>query len=190
MNCGVTSITTRNNQATGVLLETGEFIQAEKIISTCGIRETEELLNLNAIEDETIRTGKFSIIESIRGFDGHPRDFGWDETVIFFNKSNQFNYDCPKSLVDLESGVICMPDNYGNPTSGKESKIRVTHPANFSEWNKLPEPEYRAKKKKWEETILKQAMNFLPNGQNQLSATYRKNTSYRYLYSNDYQKVY
>ena len=57
MNCGVTSITTRNNQATGVLLETGEVIQAEKIISTCGIRETEELLNLNAIEDETIRTG-------------------------------------------------------------------------------------------------------------------------------------
>ena len=165
MNCGVTSITTKNDQATEVILETGEVIQAEKIISTCGIRETEKLLNLPAIEDETVRTGKFSIIESIRVFDGHPHDFGWDETVIFFNKSDQFTYNCPETLVDLESGVICIPDNYGHQKSGKESKIRVTHPANFAKWADLPESEYKAKKKKWEKTILEQAMNFLPDGQ-------------------------
>ncbi len=165
MNCGVTSITTKNDQATEVLLETGEVIEAEKIISTCGIRETEKLLNLPAIEDENVRIGKFSIIESIRVFDGHPRDFGWDETVIFFNKSDKFTYNCPETLVDLESGVICIPDNYGNQTSGKESKMRVTHPANFSKWSDLLEPEYKEKKKKWEQTILEQAMHFLPNGQ-------------------------
>ena len=41
---------------------------------------------------------------------------------FFFNDDEHFNYSCPQSLVDLKSGVICMPDNYGSPDSGKESK--------------------------------------------------------------------
>ena len=108
MNCGVKSITTRGDRATGVILDSGEIIRSNQIISTCGIRETEELLNLPLTEGESTQTGKFSIIESIRVFDGHPNDFGWDETVVFFNQSEKFNYNCPDSLVDLTSGVICL----------------------------------------------------------------------------------
>ncbi len=164
MNCGVKSITTNDNQATEVILENGEVIHAQHIISTCGIRETEMLLNHSAIDSETAETGNFSIIESIRVIDGHPTDFGLSETTIFFNKTDRFTYDCPENFVDLHSGVICMPDNYGKPEPGRESKIRVTHPANYQKWSELSEDEYKDEKSDWEETILEQAMNFLPNG--------------------------
>ena len=164
MNCGVKSITTRGDRATGVILDSGEIIRSNQIISTCGIRETEELLNLPLTEGESTQTGKFSIIESIRVFDGHPNDFGWDETVVFFNQSEKFNYNCPDSLVDLTSGVICMPDNYGSPREGKEAKLRVTHPANFEMWSALPRDEYIDQKTTWEAIILEHAMRYLPNG--------------------------
>jgi hypothetical protein len=142
----------------------GETIQAKQIISTCGVRETEDLLNQPALEPETAVTGKFSVIESIRVFDGHPRDFGWDETIVFFNESDTFNYDCPEGLVDIKSGVICLPDNYGSANEHQESKIRVTHPANFSQWSALSEIEYSQTKRLWEKTLLENALQYLPMG--------------------------
>ena len=165
MNCGVSAITTKGNSVTEVILDSGESIRPGCIISTCGIRETEDLLNFPASKTANTETGRFSIIESIRVLDGHPTNFGWNETVVFFNQSEKFTYNCPDDLVDLESGVICMPDNYGQPESGKESKIRVTHPANFQKWSELTKDEYKMQKSSWEKTILEEAMNFLPNGQ-------------------------
>lgn len=170
MNCAVKSIITEKNLATKVILESGEIICADKIISTCGIRETEDLLNLPVNKQENAETGKFSIIESIRVFDGHPTDFGWDETVIFFNESEQFDYGCPDSLVDQRSGVICMPDNYGPSKKAEEAKLRVTHPANFSKWSSLPQNEYQAQKINWERTILEGAMYYLPKGNDLLNS--------------------
>jgi phytoene dehydrogenase-like protein len=163
MNCGVQKIVTHKDMATEVILESGESITAKKIISTCGIKETEALLNQDITDNQRPETGNFSIIESIRIIDGHPKDFAWDETVVFFNRTEKFTYDCPEGLVDLDSGVICMPDNYGQPV-GKESKIRITHPANFSKWHALEPVEYKTKKKNWENEILENSLNYLPGG--------------------------
>jgi len=164
MNCAVQSIQSTEDEVTEVLLENGERIQAQQIISTCGVIETAELLNQTAIEPDKARTGEFSVIESIRVFTGHPKDFGWDETIVFFNGSNKFDYNCPDGLVDLRSGVICMPDNYGPADESQDSKIRVTHPANFSKWSVLSENEYSDQKSYWESTLLENAMQYLPNG--------------------------
>ena len=164
MNCAVQSIQSTEDEVTEVVLENGERIQAQQIISTCGVIETAELLNQTAIEPDKARTGEFSVIESIRVFTGHPKDFGWDETIVFFNESNKFDYNCPDGLVDLRSGVICMPDNYGPADESQDSKIRVTHPANFSKWSVLSENEYSDQKSYWESTLLENAMQYLPNG--------------------------
>ena len=189
MNAAVQSISTCEDMATEVVLDSGEIIRAEQIISTCGIKETENLLNQPVIEPETAETGNFSVIESIRVFDGHPQDFGWNETVIFFNQSEKFDYKCPDQLVDLRSGVICMPDNYGPPQKGKESKLRVTHPANFSKWSQLAKEDYSTHKAEWEKIILEQAMGYLPNGamehdrlirQTQLTDTFTPTTVKRF----------
>ena len=122
------------------------------------------MLNQTAIEPDKARTGEFSVIESIRVFTGHPKDFGWDETIVFFNESDKFDFNCPNGLVDLRSGVICMPDNYGPADESQDSKIRVTHPANFSKWSVLSENEYSDQKSYWESTLLENAMQYLPNG--------------------------
>jgi len=164
MNCPVQAISSTGDEVTEVVMANGETIQAKQIISTCGVRETEDLLNQPALEPETAVTGKFSVIESIRVFDGHPRDFGWDETIVFFNESDTFNYDCPNGLVDIKSGVICLPDNYGSANEQQESKIRVTHPANFSQWSALSKSEYSQTKRLWEKTLLENALQYLPMG--------------------------
>ena len=164
MNSAVRSIRTKGDKAKEIILESGETIKVEKIISTCGIRETESLLQESCIEPDEAQTGQFSIIESIRVFKGHPKDLSWDETVVFFNRSNRFVYDCPKGLVDLESGVICLPDNYGTNHQVEESKLRVTHPANFHKWSELSEAQYLKEKNYWEKTMLDNALSYLPDG--------------------------
>ena len=49
MNCGVQKIVTHKDQATEVILESGESITAKKIISTCGIKEHDESWEINVI---------------------------------------------------------------------------------------------------------------------------------------------
>jgi phytoene dehydrogenase-like protein len=164
MNCAVQSIIARGDQVTQVALESGEIIETKQVISTCGLRETEELLCENALDPDTAETGHFSIIESIRVFLGSPRDFGWEETVVFFNQTANFSYQCPDDFVDLNSGVICLPDNYGSGKGEKEAKMRVTHPANFDKWAGLSEDSYYLEKAKWEKNILENALKYLPGG--------------------------
>ena len=60
-----------------------------------------------------------------------------------------------------------MPDNYGSPDSGKESKIRVTHPANYSKWAELTSSDYTAEKKSWEKRIMDNSLRYLQGGEKQ-----------------------
>ena len=161
MNCAVDSISVKGDQVNEVILASGEIIKANKIISTCGIRETEILLNQNDLAFKSSETGEFSVIESIRVLNGHPQDLGWEETVIFFNDDEHFKFICPNNLVDLTSGVICMPDNYGCPDSANESKIRVTHPANFAKWSELSSSDYQMKKNFWEQQMMDNSLRYL-----------------------------
>ena len=169
MNTPVKSIQTKADRVTKIELENGEFVTANHYISTCGGLETENLLQPSPIT-KNFETGRFSIIESISVFQGHPQDLGWDETVIFFNKTDSFSYKEPKDLVDTDSGVICIPDNYGSSDHPvkKESKLRVTHPANYSLWSTLDEKAYENEKRLWENKILENGLNYLPSGQDNL----------------------
>ena len=81
----------------------------------------------------------------------------------FFNNSEKFNYDCPNDFIDLNSGVICLPENYGDSIDHSEFKLRITHPANFDKWNALSEEEYVEQKKKNEEEIFQNGLQFLSN---------------------------
>ena len=73
--------------------------------------------------------------------------------------------------MDLTSGVICLPENYGNYSGQpiQESKLRITHPANFDLWNKMGSENYYDKKKDWASQILENGIRNLPNGQLQLA---------------------
>ena len=121
MNTPIKSIERYQDQITQVITESGESFRAKHYISTCGGLETEKLLN-PLIRKMDFELGRFSIVESISVFEGHPRDLGWKETVVFFNEDEEFYYEEPAEAVDLKSGVICMPENYGSYEALKTRK--------------------------------------------------------------------
>ena len=127
MNCGVKTIRTQSGKVSEIVLQNGESLKSDYVISTCGAVETEALLEPESSAQSTTE-GKFSIMESIFVFEGKPKDFGWEETVIFFNDSEIFNYDEPKDLIDLHSGVICIPENYGNQEIPSAKRANCDHP--------------------------------------------------------------
>ena len=163
MNTGVKKLHSRNDKIEEIELESGESIRADQIISTCGGIETELLLaDFNGKKSNT-KLGEFSVIESISVMQGTPKEYGWDETVIFFNNSEKFDYHCPNELVDMSSGVICIPENYQSPEDTPDFKLRITHPANFSKWNALSKKEYQEQKATHESLFLENALLYLDN---------------------------
>ena len=163
MNTGVRKLHSRKDKIEEIELESGESIKADQIISTCGGIETELLLADFNGEKSNTKLGEFSIIESISVMQGTPNEYGWDETVIFFNNSEKFDYHCPNELVDMKSGVICIPENYKSPEKTPDFKLRITHPANFSKWNALSKKEYQEQKATHESLFLENALQYLDN---------------------------
>ena len=180
MNCGVERIRAKGDKVSEIILESGETVTSDQVISTCGAVETEALIEPPDCSHSPTIEGKFSIMESIFVFPGVPKDFGWDETVVFFNDSETFCYDEPDGLIDLRSGVVCMPDNYGEQVrdSTQKSKLRITHPANFDRWSELEQPTYESEKNLWEERILENGMRYLKNG-NEVIDSFRSKTTFR-----------
>jgi len=171
MKSPVQSIRANGSRISEIKLENDECISADFVISTCGAVETEALLEPSGASSASTEQGCFSIMESIFVFEGSPRDFGWDETVVFFNDSKTFSFGEPEGPIDLRSGVLCMPENYGASDSGsRESKVRITHPARFSHWTGLEQNSYESEKALWEEKILQQGLAYLPEGKNQMDA--------------------
>ena len=167
MNSGVKKINSNESYASEIITDDEKVYTADQIISTCGLVETEDLLGLTDTSSRESKVGNFSIIETISVFKGKPQDFGWDETVIFYNDSKEFRYEKPKGTMDSSSGVICLPENYQDPENQKvnESRLRITNPANFDKWTTLDEPAYIAEKEKSERIMLEKALNYLPKGQ-------------------------
>lgn len=163
MNAAVKRLHSKNNKVEEIELESGESIFADQIISTCGVAETELILGNDYTSNEHPEVGDFSVIESISVIKGKPTDYGWDETVIFFNDSENFYYQCPEDFVDLRSGVICLPQNYQLNDDCSEFKLRITHPANFSKWEGLSEESYLTHKEYFQEEILHNGLEYLNN---------------------------
>ena len=163
MNAGVKKLHSRNEKIEEIELESGESITADKIISTCGGIETELLLSDLSSEKSTTELGEFSIIESISVIQGTPKQLGWEETVIFFNKSEIFDYRSPDKLVDMRSGVICIPENYQSQAEISDFNLRITHPANFSKWDALSKDKYQEQKSAYEILLLKNGLQYLNN---------------------------
>jgi len=119
----------------GVLLNDGTEIRCDYILSTIGSEETFTLLdNPSGLETlprlgfvETI----FEIEKSTELKQGH------DRTIIFYNTEGHFLYQQPDSLVDFNSGVICMPQNFQDLPESSFKEVRTTHLANYNEWKEL-----------------------------------------------------
>ncbi len=164
MRLGVKQIQTYGNRAQTLELDDGSILSAEQVISTIGLVETNRLAGL--AQGETDNIGKLSFVECIQLFEEQPRNLGWEDTIIFFNTSDTFEYRRPAiELVDPGSGVICFPNNYQYP-DGKtldEGWLRVTAIAHYDRWCALEEIDYQQAKRDWYEILMTQAVDLLPD---------------------------
>ena len=175
MKCGVQRIVTREQRAAALLLDSGEEITADHVISSIGAPETDRLLQVERLAPKALERvesnafhpepGRLSFIETITVLNRQPTALGWgDDTIVFFNDSPRFDYARPDEQVDTRSGVICLPNNFAYPAGEQldEGFLRITCLANYDRWATLPEETYRADKQRWFAAAQRSARRFLP----------------------------
>ncbi|MDB6093366.1 MAG: phytoene dehydrogenase [Verrucomicrobia bacterium] len=165
MKCGVQKIIVRDGRASGVKLDDGEEITADHVISSVGAPETERLIADEPSSGTATKAGRLSFVETITILDRQPAELGWgSDTIVFFNDSPRFHYECPSGQVDPRSGVICIPNNFdfGPDLKLPEGIFRCTCLANYDRWADLPEETYQADKQRWYEILQQSARRFLP----------------------------
>lgn len=164
MKCGVRRITSDGTHARALELDSGETVTADVILSSIGAPETGRLI-APADPAPELPVGRLSFVETITVLDCQPAALGWgDDTIVFFNDSDRFDYAQPAGQVDVRSGVICIPNNfdYGPGRELPEGLFRCTCLANPDRWMLLPEADYRAAKQRWYAAMQASARRFLP----------------------------
>jgi phytoene dehydrogenase-like protein len=164
MKCGVRRVVTQQAQATAVELDDGSVVTADHIISSIGAPETEKLWS-QPVERTNSPVGALSFIETISILNRQPKALGWgDDTIVFFNDSERFDYVAAADEVDPRSGVICLPNNfdYADGQELSEGIFRCTCLANYQRWTSLAEDDYQGRKDAWFGQIQASARRFLP----------------------------
>jgi len=165
MKAGVRHIVAQAGRATALILDQGEEITADHVLSSIGAPETARLVQSGHHSAAALAPGRLSFVETITILDRQPAELGWgSDTIVFFNDSARFDYACPKDQVDPRSGVICIPNNFdfGAERHLAEGIFRCTCLANYERWAHLPEDAYRADKQRWYQALQRSAQRFLP----------------------------
>ncbi len=143
LGIGIKKINVENGSVVGVTLDSGEIIQANKVMSSIGLPETMDLI---AEKSDSPVIGNMSFTETILFFDKKPGDAGVKETIIFYNDHDQYDYQKSHDLCDYHSAVICFPNNF-DYDDYDEGVIRITFIANFDKWDELDKQTYLQRKK-------------------------------------------
>jgi phytoene dehydrogenase-like protein len=161
--CAVKSIQAANDRVESILLENGEVLTADKILSSAGYVETMRLLSNYDPTGMEYKAGQLSMVEFITVLDKQPAEMGHETTIIFYNNSDRFDYRKPDELVNVSSGVICCPNNFQYENPLPEGMIRITNLANFDLWDRLGEEEYNTQKAAWLGTSLNEVVKLMPD---------------------------
>lgn len=162
LKSGVRHLHVRGNRVASVELDTGETLTADQVYSDAGRIETLKLCTDGASAAINPPSGRISVIESISVLNRQPRELGIDATIIFYNNRERFLYRRPESGADVQSGIICCPNNYRYTEPLPEGIIRIAHIASPHPWLELPENEYRKEKEKFFEESCVQAARHVP----------------------------
>ncbi len=133
----VKQIISENKKVLGVVLESGEEIRCDYMLSTAGSEETFELLGTKSGLKTLPRLGFVETIFEVPPVTKLKK--ADNNTIIFFNTAAKFNYSSPREAVNFDSGVICMPQNFQNLAPLPYKEIRTTHLASYEHWKKLAE---------------------------------------------------
>lgn len=129
---GVEHLRVVDDRVESVILENGEELDCNIVISTIGSDETRRLAGKNIDKTDIVR---LSFFESIFTVDSTGKTaVSKDATCIFFCRQNRLQYRKPNTPVDLKSGVISLPDNFSGREAGTMRDVRITHLANYQQW--------------------------------------------------------
>ncbi len=157
-NARVEKILCRDGKVWAVRLQSGEEIECRQLLSTIGHPETRLLLDADcraASPPPAAPVGRLSFMESISFL---PRAevehlLPADRTIIFYNTRPTMRYRRPEEALEVESGVICFPENFTGIAPGELLPLRITHMANYDIWQQAWESpgheEYRRLKELW-----------------------------------------
>ncbi len=164
MKLGVKRILSEGNQVSGLELDNGRVITADKVISGAGWPETLRLCEGDSENVFKENVGRLSFTETISILKEQPLELAIEDTIVFFNDADRFTFACPQEAVDPRSGVICVPNNYqySDGRQLEEGVIRFTAQANYDAWNSLSGEDYKAEKARWFDRIGESACKFLP----------------------------
>ncbi len=138
---GVSKLLVRDGHVSEIVLSTGEVIKAKIVLSSIGLAETSALYN-NFDDSKNFSKKTLTFLETITILKKRPESFGWPFTIIFYSHSNNVRYDSAEEFLDLDSGVICLPENYESTEYTNTTTLRTTHLSNFENWHRLPQPDY------------------------------------------------
>ncbi|MBH47320.1 MAG: phytoene dehydrogenase [Halobacteriovorax sp.] len=123
------------------------LIETPLVFSSAGLPET--LAKTQGQDSITARPGSMSFTETILFMHKTPNQLNQKATLIFHNNRDHYQYQKPEQLIDDQSAVICLPNNYHEGTSEfNEGVARVTFMANNEKWVSLSEEEYKREKEK------------------------------------------
>ncbi len=162
MRCAVKSLKCSGGRVASILLEDGETVTADRILSSAGYVETMRLVTDGSHPEVDRQAGQLSFVESILILDREPATMGYDTTITFYNTSDRFAYRKPGEPVDMSSGVICCPNNFQLNHPLSEGMIRITNLANSDLWNGLSDEEYRAQKAVHLQRVLDELSELVP----------------------------
>jgi phytoene dehydrogenase-like protein len=159
LRCGVQAILSANGKLSGVRLDDGTELTADRVLSSAGYVET---MRLAGREDEVqdAERGDMSFTETIFVMDTEPAKHDHGAAVIFFNDTPDFRYRVPDDLIDTRSGVICSPNNYASEAPLPEGILRYTNLANYERWNALEGDAYEAAKREQTDAALAVATRY------------------------------
>ena len=162
LRAGVSQICQEDGKAKAVILDDGTEITADNVLSSAGAAETMRMIDSAAAPSKPT-PGDISFVESISVLDCEPSKLGHDETIVFYNDAETFNYERPVAPVDLRSGIICSPNNFDYSRPLEDGRIRITALAEPDYWMRLPEDEYQQVKMEWNDRIIESALRHIPD---------------------------
>lgn len=177
LRAGVKSIVSDGPRAVGVILDNGEVLEADRILSSAGLVETTRLCEtsplgfsargLSALAQSPDAgdpaPGEITFVETNTTLNCQPADLGHNETIVFYSNIPSFRYANPPDPCDVDSGIICSPNNFLYDEPLKEGAVRITALANKNFWMKLDESEYASAKQVWNERIIASALPHVPD---------------------------
>lgn len=160
---GVRSIETKDGRVSGVVLDNGERVECDALLSSAGFFETAAMCPEIAPENSAASPGTMSVMESINILDTPAPSLGEDSSVIFFNTSEKLGYRRPDNPIDVNCGVICFPGNFCYDEPFEADIVRVTNIADSEYWMSVAVGEYYKSKAEWSEKSLEAAAKIIPD---------------------------